>query len=210
MKALLVCGKVKPYLYYNWNTDTYHVTNSLKDLRGDFGGSRVCSGADRLCAYQDDGRILTNGHIMAECDFDVEEVIHADNCISYYCRKTTLLQEKSCLTNGQIYSYLKDKNGYAIHINNLHIFDKPRDLEDYYSNKELMLEILSVWENYGLPDKDDYKEVSFRHIPRNMCYAYDEKESYILISVKPEEACRILNGKQTILIRKKILKKMNS
>ena len=32
--------------------------------------------------------------------------------------------------------YLKGKNGYAIHIKNLTIFDKPRELNEFYNSKD--------------------------------------------------------------------------
>ena len=43
--------------------------------------------------------------------------------------------------------------------------------------------------------------------PQNMCNAYDVyKNHYILISIRPEWLCKILNGEKTIEVRKKVLK----
>jgi predicted transcriptional regulator len=175
MKLLLYCVKAKKQKDLLWS-------NNLKKFFLDGAYNRII---DDLPKY------LLNGKIVAECDFEVEEIIHADNCISYYCKKTTLLREKSCLTNGQIYSYLKGKNGYAIHIKNLHIFDKPREL------KQL--------------ETCDYKTI--KKAPQNMmkCMVlrndehYDE---YVLISIQPQWLCKILNKEKTIEIRKKVLKEM--
>lgn len=41
----------------------------------------------------------------------------------------------SCLTQAQMYDYLKDKNGFAIHISNLEIFDRPKELSEFYTTK---------------------------------------------------------------------------
>lgn len=196
MKLLLYCTKSKPYLYYNWNTDTYHTTNSLKDFRGDFGGSRVCSGAYRLCAYQSDGRILTNGHIMLECDFEVEEIFYdlygdLDWQHDYLPTTNTMsiinLENASCLDREEIENKMKDNKGYAINIKNLHIFDKPRELSDYCLDKaptRLM--------KFGLEGID---------VPFIWFY---------ILPVSPEEMCRILNEKQTTLVRKVVLKEINT
>lgn len=211
IKLLLCCAKTKPYLYYNWTTDTYKTTNSLKDLRGDYGGSRVCSGADRLCAYQDNGQILTNGHIMVECDFEVEEIKNKlTNNNSHLELFTTQLSEeelfnKSCLNRYEMFKYLKNNsikrapNGYAINIKNLHIFDEPRELSEYYSIPKKM----NTFDGY------DYISASLDKAPKHMMRVCDEKErQYILISIHPQEMCRILNEEQTTIIKKVVLKEM--
>lgn len=194
MKLLLGCKNIKPWLRNKHNVyGEYHCF------------------PEKVIAAQ-----YLNGKVIGECDFEVEEINtwkcpNIDGGYPIYNTKTLnheKIREKSCLTDIQLEEYFGYNNGYAINLKNLHIFDKPRELDDYYSNKELMLEILKVWENFGLPDIDDYKEASFKQFPKNMCYAYDEKESYIFLPVEPEEACRILKGLQTIIIRKTILKDM--
>ena len=203
MKILLYCTKAKPYLYHDedycfdtMNTidlgyKTFEYTNQrvYDDETGKFLGWEKYGNM-----YKD---YALNGKIVAECDFEVEDILHTDNCISYYCKKTTLLKEKSCLTDGQIYSYLKGKNGYAIHIKNLHIFDKPRELSYYYRYCPCSYNPLQP----------------IKVAPQNMMYAYnfkdyDEKPEYILISIRPEWLCKILNSEKTIEVRKKVLKEM--
>lgn len=74
-----------------------------------------------------------------------------------------------------------EDKGYAIHIKNLHIFDTPKDLI----------------------------QCSLLKAPQNMCYGfYKEDERVIVISIRPEWLCKILNGEKTIEVRKKILKEM--
>lgn len=193
MKLLLGCKNIKPWLRNKHNVyGEYHCF------------------PEKVIAAQ-----YLNGKVIAECEFAVEKIYNVFSSKRYCTEKVTNigLEYGSCLSGEEIFNLLgynckkvTDEVGYAIHIQNLHIFDEPKELNDYYSNKELMLEILKVWENFGLPDIDDYKEASFKQFPKNMCYAYDEKESYIFLPVEPEEACRILKGVQTIIIRKTILK----
>ena len=42
----------------------------------------------------------------------------------------------SCLKHEELFEYLKYDNGYALHISNLKVFDKPIELEEFESNKE--------------------------------------------------------------------------
>lgn len=193
MKLLLYCDKAKPKLMISCRGE-YKLEQDFKIIT--------------------DKAISFNGKIVGECDFEVEEIRYVEYADEWGYETNTLneddLIDKSCLSGKQLFDYLKHcKNGaYAIHVKNLHIFDKPSELSNYYNNKKLMIEILKIWENYGLPDKDDYDECSFKKAPQNMCRAFDEKNDYILISLKSEELCRILNGKQTIIVRKKVLKEM--
>lgn len=149
-----------------------------------------------------------NGKIVAECDFEVEEIepykhwtceddynIHYDTNKLHYDE----LLEKSCLNNQELDDYLDGWYGYAIHIKNLHIFDEPRELSDYYTRPKKM----NTFDGYS------YTSISLDKAPQNMMYCCDEKEKdYILISIQPQWLCKILNGEKTIEIRKKILKEM--
>jgi len=179
MKLLLYCTKAKPTLY---------------NVLGKFITTKYL-GKD----FKQDG--LThpelNGKIVAKCDFEVEEIRYVEYADEWGYETNSLneddLIDKSCLNSKQLFDYLKHcKNGaYAIHIKNLHIFDKPNELF-FYDGKS--------------------KEEDFYHLyktPQNMMYVYDIDElKYILISIKPEDLCEILNGEQTIIVRKKILKEM--
>ena len=104
--------------------------------------------------------------------------------------------EKSCLDINQLFNYLGEKGGYAIHIKNLNIFNKPRELSDYYKSNDYC----KSWQ-------------PITKAPQNMMNAYDidlEKGVYwkILISIRPEWLVKILNGEKKIEVRKKVLKEM--
>lgn len=124
-----------------------------------------------------------NGYILAECEVEVEKITLLQKEIFYTpTLNTKELLEKSCLTKEQLDKYLNKKDGYALHIKNLKAFDKPRILHDSL-----------------LIDK----------APQNMQWVCDiDFNTYILISVRPEWLCKILNGEKTVEIRKKIVKVM--
>ena len=169
-KLLLYCCKAKPTLY---------------NVLGKFITTKYL-GKD----FKQDG--LThpelNGKIVAECDFEVEEINYRSAkfvCNRYYLE----ILKKSCLTDKQMYNYLKGKNGYAIHIKNLHIFDKPKELDFYSSNYFYFNEVEKA--------------------PQNMMKVWEDRENpFVLISIQPQWLCKILNREKTIEIRKKVLKEM--
>jgi len=183
-KLLLYCTKANPTLY---------------NVLGKFITTKYM-GKD----FKQDG--LThpelNGKIVAECDFEVNELSNNNNYHDYLLKNNSELWEndiltKSCLTYDELNNYLKG-DGYAIYIKNLHIFDKPKELSEY----------------------EDEWEYPLEKAPQNMrrCYStlYSNIEadmpirtdSYILISIRPKWLCKILNGEKTIEVRKKVLKEM--
>lgn len=198
MKLLLYCTKQPLYLVRNENDKYYYTMDkgTLNDYKN-------------VETY--------NGKIVAECDFEVEKIecIRCDlKWIEYhYISKSNdekKLLEKSCLSFPELQYYLKLENGYAIRIKNLNIFDKPKELMEYDVWKPSVL--------YGGMIK-----VRNKIAPQNMKYVYKNEKfendngrpifgikenKYILISIRPEQLCKILNGEQTILVRKKVLKEM--
>ena len=182
MKVVLCVKKAKPYLvderkvrYHNFVLgDNSVLKSNEKDL-------------------------VLNGKIVAECDFEVEEITddRLARAISdelFFVERDNLLKG-SCLTGEEIKKYLNFYNwkfekedkvvGYAIHIKNLNVFDKSRELKQYFLTK------ITRGLTYG-----------FYNTPEI------ENERTIVISVTSQEACNILNHKQDILIRRNVLKEM--
>lgn len=208
MKLLLYCCKQPHKLF---NTDRGFVLS-------DFGLGD---------AYKD--KTLLNGKIVAECDYEVEEIklIEApeyagseDVCMFF---ETNTLNEynlckKSCLNEEQLNRYLdlykeKDVYGYAIHIKNLHIFDEPKELNEYIT-KQCQYAKCSTCK-YGKNNINcSTIDTPITKAPQNMMYAYNysflksELEKYIIISIQPQWLCKILNGEKIIEVRKIVLKGM--
>ncbi len=195
MKLLLYCTKSKPYLYKNTTVV----------------GENIFTFAPFIPNESD----IINGKIVAECDYEVEEIGSYEDLIlegprthfgtRYY---TDFLNEdklllKSCLTRYELLNYL-DGEGYAIHIKNLHIFDEPRELAHSTTDND----------SYYYTEKYDKKFKTIRcgaliQAPKNMMYVYDrDGNKCILISIRPEQLCKKLNGECTIIVKKKVLKEM--
>ena len=172
MKLLLYCTKAKPYITRGTNRSVYP----------------SCVISDGIQEWH------LNGKIVAECDFEVEklQIAYGKGWETKTIKGTENIEKLTCLSRDKLYQYCKG-NGYAIHIKNLHIFDKPRFIQDYSKNENPY--------NY------------IENVPQNMMYAYDVKsfkdyEKDILISIHPQWLCKILNGEKTIEVRKKVLKEM--
>ena len=201
MKLLLYCTKSKPYLYKHFKGD-YFVSNTY----------------EKLC--------INNGKIVAECDFEVEKIIYRETEKNSYSFGTDTLTpdellDKSCMTTLELCKYIgsnpnwtKGDYGYAIHIKNLHIFDKPKELKDYTTKK------VREWDSIVCDSCTaigvDCKKCSYYYAYQEVCKApqnmmkvceWDVKDN-VLISIHPEWLCKILNGEKTIEIRKKVLKEM--
>lgn len=97
--------------------------------------------------------------------------------------------EKAKLSPQQLLDYISlGKEGYAIHISNLQVFDEPLSFDKDYIYK-------------------DYKTNELiEKAPQNMCNVYDRfGNHYILISIKPKWVAKILNGEKTIEVRKSVV-----
>ena len=193
MKLLLYCTKAKPYLVERlpFNEKKFY-----------------------QCRKKNDYYSL-NGKIVAECDFEVEEIEkgygthHAsfdeegyfDDYYDYMTKTIDedILLKRSCLNIEELETY---NPKYAIHIKNLHIFDKPKELSEFYSIEEVggMLFTKPLTKA-----PQNMQRVSIN----NWEYAsYNPDDIRILISIRPEWLCKILNGEKTIEVRRKVLKEM--
>ena len=177
MKLLLYCTKAKPYLY-----KTPDVMNFVENF--------FTYSSNKHLEY-----CTLNGTIPCECDFEVEEIVCDGYAYLPLNSNPAELETKRCLTEQELENYFTKKYGlvgYAIHIKNLHIFDEPKELSDYYKFDGIYNDI----NNWKTIDK----------APQNMMSVYDsEKNHYILISIQPQWLCKILNGEKTVEVRKKIL-----
>lgn len=108
----------------------------------------VTNGKDILCRYYDGHWFTTrdrnnnwkrylNGKVVARFWGDKVEEIKYHNrqeLIRFYSKGNEhqyLWLKETCLTFDELDNYLKGKNGYAIHISQLEIFDKPKELSEF-------------------------------------------------------------------------------
>lgn len=188
MKYLIYCTKAKPYL-------------------------KKCNHFMALSNHRigNEG-IELNGKIIAEFECDkVEEYANGGNC-GKYCYYLDYLEvlKPSCLTENELINYSNDLSFYAIHIKNLKVFYKPLELNEVYhkgEHKKCSKCNKCNCPNYRV-NGGCYCELIYEKAPSNMCYVWYKGEKYCLISCSSKECVNLLNGKATILVRKKVLKEM--
>lgn len=224
MKLLLYCTKAKPYLLRD------------KENKAIFLG--VTSRADRHnydteygmnCDYERECCEDLNGKIVAECDYEVEEIIYnylGNPFHDFYgmqlhtkALKESEISQHSKLKSNELRKYLLRNEddyisplavGYAIHIKNLHIFDKPKELRELYTNR-IYTEIEDVYTDEIQSSGSEWVR-PIKKAPQNMMrvwlYENGKWVMYILISIQSQWMCKILNREKTVEVRKKVLKEM--
>lgn len=229
MKALLYCNKNKPYLVYSyvdWKTqgNGYKLTQSesLKNNLGGYNGFIVAE-----CDIEVE-EIKHYTHY--EPEVDIEVCVLPEFTCDAYCTDTLghfELLEKACLEDyslpnisvaNELHDNLKGKNGYAIRISNIDIFKNPWILSSVFSLNwnQYVEECLKTkgWCNHEYSKGDPTKWIGcakarLKEAPKKIIQVKNVSgELRLLIPCSPKELCNILNGKQTILIRKRILKEM--
>jgi predicted transcriptional regulator len=208
-RLLLYCTKAKPILFKHF---------------------KWLDGKDFACKdVSKNGYYCYNGKIVAECDYECEHLYNSydvidDNALHYFDTDTLKekeLIERSCISNLELEKYFGKSNGYAIHIKNLHIFDEPKELNEVYTritDIDRLNNFEKIYPIFPSIKIDNFVSecVSCKKLkkaPQNMQYVYDvniEKpsEKKVLISIRPEWLCKILNKEKTIEVRRKVLKEM--
>lgn len=116
-EVYIYCTKGKPYLTKHCFDGKYHTGNCLGTYDGVANNEPL------------------NGLVVAK--FTLKKITPIGKDMFGYCPFTSeildgeWLGKGSCLTQNDLRRYLGDKTGYAWHIDNLVIFDKPKELKDY-------------------------------------------------------------------------------
>ena len=211
VKALLYCCKDKPYLHKTQSIfDNSPIVWQLLDYDyykkspySEVFGTLVCD-LDRV-----------NGEIVCECEVETEEFSYTKlECLTH---KYLDLLKHSCLTDKQMYDYFKGKNGYVLHLSNVKVFDKPKELSDFTTRKPRTYDsiVCDSCTDFGFNCKEcsylcEYQQV--KKAPQNMqwCWVYENGKwvKYLIISIRPQWLCKILNGEKDLELRRKVLKGM--
>lgn len=203
MKCYIYCPKAKPYLLKIKSEEVGFMSNYKQWL------------IDNDNRYQ---KMAYNGKIVASFDLNKFDEIEYSigrrnrNCECYIDRdyeiqtyfydEETLLK-KSCVTRDELYNYFVkelDNNetylGYAWHIENIEILDKPIEFGKHTHDNNSFFYTERI-------DKGVIKCGALIKAPQSWQYVYDKNHNKcILISIKPEWVCKILNREKTIELRK--------
>ena len=195
IKTLLYCTKATPYLYKSISRKGLYITERNK-LNGVMRGNEL------------------NGKIACECEVETEEIKLIENeeqdmFFETNSMKGQTLDKRSCLKEYELDNYLNlynheigEKCGYALHLSN--VKERVMELSRCYSQSQV--DNLNIEEYF-------YQIKGIEKAPQNMQWVYilnheDKLEKRLLISVRPQWLCKILNGEKTIEVRRKVLKGM--
>lgn len=123
-----------------------------------------------------------NGKVLAK--FTVRKVEEIENFIYYqndgWCgeEREHIDTNGMCLSEDELHTYLKGKNGYAWHIEDLVIFDKPKELSEF--KQIVKVHKCSTCCDYPCEEKcgfPAYVEFSkqLTKAPQNFCYVESEE-----------------------------------
>ena len=115
------------YVYIYYTKDKPYLANATELFTGKY----ACISNDEV-SYKEHN---LNGKVVAKFTLNKVEEIHQNYQIElgswrYYENEETI-EELACLDNGDLQDYLDMKTGYAWHISNLEIFDKPKELSEF-------------------------------------------------------------------------------
>lgn len=152
----------------------------------------------------DDNETYLNGKIVAEVDGIYDDIFLKDGKYQTNISDEHELLRRSCLTRKELDDYLsvKRNQGKAIYLSNLKEFEFSKSLSEYGYVKKTT--------SYSY-DADCYVDDEYMAIvenaPQNMMVVYDSQgNSYVLISIRSQWVCHILNRTKDIEVRKVVIK----
>ena len=107
-----------------------------------------------------------NGKVVAEFTLNHYNKFDYDGLI-FHDMKDIIL-EHSCLTDEQLCNYIQDNLGYAWHIRNLIIYDKPKELDEFSAGKAKI--------DCGYGNYDIYNKI-LKRPPQSWCYVENLDEN---------------------------------
>ena len=119
-KVYIYCNKPKKwYAFSNWGATSDEFVWKIKDK------VKMC---DRLEIWDDDCEKL-NGKVVAE--FTLKNIVKFDIESLIFMGKERELMQKSCLDGLSLRKYLGDKTGYSWGIDNLKVYETPKELSEF-------------------------------------------------------------------------------
>lgn len=133
-KVYIYCTKARIPIRHNGGILMYEDDLAITNRWGQ--GKRV----ENPCGAMMDGELFLNGKVIGEfvCD-EIYDIGYSPynhggfiSNIDGYLSNTDDLYKKSCLDLEKMFNYLSQGYGYGWHISDLKIYDKPKELSEFY------------------------------------------------------------------------------
>lgn len=182
-KIYIYCTKAKIPIWDNGHIVMYEDDLAITNRWGQ--GKRV----ENPCGAMMEGELFLNGKVIGEFVCDVINPIYSQSvekqalCAIAIGNGDKEYYENSCVSYKEAYRYFKNaKMGYGWHISNLIIYDKPRDLGEFY--RECEEPNCDDCPNLCVKNTPDYYEIycicdekiPIKRPPQSWCYVESEKE----------------------------------
>lgn len=120
---------------------------------------------------------LLNGKVVAKFTLKKVEQLNNGHYYDYVYDTPTLSEEevekRSCLTGHELLQYIGYDDGYAWHIDDLKIFDKPMELNDFMVKPTQKFFMEHTEQTYGILGKGIFKDLT--KAPQSWCYVEVEE-----------------------------------
>ena len=115
--------------------------------------------------YNNDNPCWLNGKVVAKFTLNkVEEIVRYDGDFYTPTYEENEVCQNACLSQEEMHRYLANKKtGYAWHIDNLEIFDEPKELSEFYKK------IIKGGWDLGVDIKYD-RGIPLTKAPQSWCY----------------------------------------
>lgn len=165
-KVYIYCCKPKQILRYVWGKEDYRGIFPDEELDDKKVFCKIPDGSNPFCNTRYAGKVI--GEFV--CD-DVAKIIKDGSHFIAEGRseaETNRIARLSCLDFDDMNKYLGEICGYAWHISNLVIYDKPKDLSEF-SNGSSRLEFSNTKDGFPL------KWSGMKRPPQSWCYVEELK-----------------------------------
>lgn len=175
-KVYIYCTKPKKwYAFSNWGATSNELVWKIKDK------VKMCEGFE---FWGDDCEKL-NGKVVAE--FTLKNIVNFDIESLIFMGKEKEFMQKACLGGLSLKKYLGDKIGYSWGVEDLKIYDNPKELSEfshYIPNNQCPKKVDGIkcenCSSYNLEHNDCmalyYSYRSVRRPPQNWCYVQSLEE----------------------------------
>ena len=157
----------KCYIYCTRGDSLNYLRNSFFDNVNKFWVDNEAFGANVARA---------NGKVIGEfvCD-QIDEIGYSPEMHGKYTSDIDDIHYVSCVDFEQMFDYLADGYGYAWHISDLVIYDKPKELREFkpYNRTEDDCKFSNL--GYAIPKCEDCHECYVKRPPQSWCYVEELK-----------------------------------
>jgi len=145
----MYCTKGKPYVYRINDDDEFELDNKLRYIED---SNMFVKEYNAL-----NGKVVARWYLKKYDEFEVWSDVWL--ICDEVREELKTIRKNSCLSQAELLGYLGKKHGYGWHIDNLEIYDTPKELSEFYSehHRERLVCEFCGWQCFEGFDTDNHK-----------------------------------------------------